>query len=124
MSGAVQWRHAWYLVVPAGLVLATSCKGGDKKLANGDLMVTGTVHMVQSQQGGTCWRLTSNNGGANYELQPAQVPPDLLTDNAKATVEVNPIGGGSFCKVGKVVTVVKVDSLAAPTAPATSGTAS
>ena len=71
--------------------------------------------MVQSQDGGTCWKFSSTKGH-DYEFQPAQVPKDLLTDGGKAVLLLKPLkDAGSFCKVGTVVTV---DSLISITAPA------
>jgi len=78
--------------------------------------------MVTTADSATCWKFTSSKG-KDYELQPAQVPSDLLVDNANAKLILKPLtgGGGSFCKLGPVVTVDSVDSVSTG-APASSGT--
>ncbi|HEX8716660.1 MAG TPA: hypothetical protein VF722_06730 [Gemmatimonadaceae bacterium] len=101
------------------LILAVAaCKSGEQKAANGDLMLHGTVHMVQSDSGGTCWKFQSTKGNS-YELQPAQVPSTLLVDGATAVLEAKPRSGGSFCNVGQIIDVVKADSITAGAAPST-----
>ncbi|MBX6333223.1 MAG: hypothetical protein IRY91_15365 [Gemmatimonadaceae bacterium] len=102
------------------VVLALGACGREEKGPNpGELKLRGTVHMVQSPDGGTCWKLQSTKGH-DYELQPAQVPHDLLVDGATAIVIAKPRAGGSFCKVGQIVDVVQVDSIAAPATTASS----
>jgi len=103
------------------LGLAACSSGEEKGPKEGELIVRGTVHMVTGADSSTCWKFTSTKG-KDYELQPAQVPNDLLTDNANAKLIITPLqNGGSFCKVGPVVTVDSVDSLTTG-APAPSGT--
>jgi hypothetical protein len=97
------------------VVLAAAC-AGEEKGPNGELKLRGTVHRMQSADGATCWQLETKHG--KYELQPAQVPAALLADGATAVVMAKPRAGGSFCKVGDIVDVVKVDSLTAPTSTA------
>lgn len=102
------------------VAFALSACSGEEKGPNGTLKVDGTVHMVQTQEGGTCWKLTSTKGH-DYEFQPAQVPKDLLGDGNKAQLLIKPLkDAGSFCKVGVVVTVDSVISVT----PAGGGTAS
>ncbi|HXE61066.1 MAG TPA: hypothetical protein VN607_10185 [Gemmatimonadaceae bacterium] len=105
------------------LFALAACNSGEEKgPKQGELIVRGTVHMVTGADSSTCWKFTSTKG-KDYELQPAQVPNDLLTDNASAKLIIKPLeGGGTFCKVGPVVTVDSVDSVSAGTAPAASGT--
>lgn len=107
------------------LVALAACNSGEEKGPKPDeLIVRGTVHMVTVVTGAdssTCWKFSSTKG-TDYELQPAQVPNDLLVDNATAKLIIKPLqGGGSFCKLGPVVTVDSVDSVTAG-APAASGT--
>jgi len=104
------------------LGLAACSSGEEKGPKPGELIVHGTVHMVTTADSSTCWKFTSTKG-KDYELQPAQVPNDLLVDNASAKLIIKPLagGGGSFCKLGPVVTVDSVDSVSAG-APAASGT--
>ena len=82
------------------------CQQGDKKLSNGDLGLTGTIHSVQASDGSQCWTLTSSSG-KTYELQPAQAPQDLLVDGKQATITAKPRSGGSFCKMGQIIDVVR-----------------
>ncbi len=84
---------------------------------NGELVLHGTVHMVSSDSGGTCWKFESKQG-KSYELQPAQVPHELLVDGATAVVMAKPREGGSFCNVGQIVDVVKADSISGPASTA------
>jgi hypothetical protein len=65
----------------------------------------GTVHSVTQTDGTQCWQFKSANGN-NYELQPAQVPRDLLVDGQSATIVAKKRQGGSFCNVGTIVDVV------------------
>ena len=104
------------------LGLAACSSGEEKGPKPGELIVHGTVHMVTTADSATCWKFTSSKG-KDYELQPAQVPSDLLVDNANAKLILKPLtgGGGSFCKLGPVVTVDSVDSVSTG-APASSGT--
>lgn len=97
------------------LVALAACNSGEEKGPKpGELIVRGTVQMVTGADSSTCWKFTSTKGKI-YELQPAQVPNDLLVDNANAKLIIKPIvgGGGSFCKLGPVVTVDSVDSVRA-----------
>jgi hypothetical protein len=100
-------------LLPLALLAMTACRG-EEKGPNGEVKVRGTVHMVQSQEGGTCWKFSSQKG-KDYELQPAQVPREVLVDGAQAVIEVKERGGGSFCKIGPVIDVLKVDSVGAST---------
>jgi hypothetical protein len=112
MKGVVrQMRGACLL--PLALLAMAACRG-EEKGPNGEIKLRGTVHMVQSQDGGTCWKFSSQKG-KDYELQPAQVPKEVLVDGAQAVLEAKERGGGSFCKLGPVIDVVKVDSVGAPT---------
>lgn len=91
------------------LVVAISmvgCQQGDKQLPNGDLGLTGTIHSVQGSDGSQCWTLTSMSG-KTYELQPAQAPQDLLVDGKQATITAKPRSGGSFCKMGQIIDVLR-----------------
>ncbi|HEU4642478.1 MAG TPA: hypothetical protein VFS44_08495 [Gemmatimonadaceae bacterium] len=104
----------------AGLtILAMAACTGEEKGPNGTLKLSGTVHMVQSQDGGTCWKLESSKG-KTYELQPAQVPHDMLVDGAKVKMLAKPRKGGSFCNVGQIIDVTQVDSMSGPEATASS----
>ena len=111
MIGVVRQMRGVYLL-PLALLAMAAC-GGEEKGPNGELKLRGTVHMVQSQEGGTCWKFSSQKG-KDYELQPAQVPKEVLVDGAQAVIRVKERGGGSFCKLGPVIDVVKVDSVGAP----------
>jgi len=103
------------------LGLAACSSGEEKGPKPGELIVHGTVHMVTTADSATCWKFTSSKGDGK-ERQAAQVPSDLLVDNANAKLILKPLaGGGSFCKLGPVVTVDSVDSVSAG-APASSGT--
>jgi hypothetical protein len=88
------------------VVVAIGCSNGDKQLANGDLGLTGTIHSVQASDGSQCWTLTSTSG-KTYELQPAQAPQELLVDGKQATITAKPRSGGSFCKMGQIIDVVR-----------------
>jgi hypothetical protein len=98
------------IVLP--LLVLVAC-GREERGPNGELKLRGTVHLVQTQEGGSCWKLESARGHA-YELQPAQAPRDLLVDGVQAVVLAKPRAGGSFCKVGEIIDVVKVDSVTGP----------
>ena len=100
-------------LLPLALLAMAAC-GGEEKGPNGELKLRGTVHMVQSQEGGTCWKFSSQKG-KDYELQPAQVPREVLVDGARAVLQAKERGGGSFCKIGPVIDVLKVDSVGAST---------
>lgn len=104
----------------AGLVLAAmlACAKEEEKGPNGTLRLYGTVHAVQSEQGGSCWKLESTKG-KSYELQPAQVPQTLLVDGAHVVLLAKPRTGGSFCNVGQIIDVTQVDSLTGPEKTAT-----
>lgn len=91
------------------LVVAISivgCQSGDKTLPNGNLGLTGTIHSKQASDGSQCWTLTSTSG-KTYELQPAQAPQDLLVDGKEATITAKPREGGSFCKMGQIIDVLR-----------------
>lgn len=103
--------------VVALVLVAAACASGEEKGPNGELKLHGTVHMVQTDSGGTCWKFESSKGNA-YELQQGQAPHDLLVDGASAVLLVKPRVGGSYCKVGQLVDVVKADSIAGGTAAA------
>jgi hypothetical protein len=104
------------LTVTLAVVALTAC-AGEERGPNGELVLRGTVRRVETADGGICWRLEAGRG-KQYELQPAQVSPTLLVDGARAVVLAKPRSGGSFCKVGDIVDVVRIDSLVAPTSTA------
>lgn len=99
-------------IIALALVGITACAGEEQGPNKGELKLHGTVHMVQASDGSTCWRFDSKKG-KSYELQPAQVPRELLVDGATAVLIAKPRTGGSFCKVGTIVDVVKSDSISA-----------
>jgi hypothetical protein len=107
------WRVSSAVGTLAVVMSVAGCQNGDKTLANGDLGLTGTVHSVQATDGSQCWTLTSTSG-KTYELQPAQAPQDLLVDGKQATITAKPRSGGSFCKMGQIIDVVR-DTAAAKT---------
>jgi hypothetical protein len=95
--------------VTAVAVMVGCSGGGDTPDAQGRVTMQGTVHSIQASDGTQCWQFVSAKG-KNYELQPAQVPSDLLVDGISATVVAKPrSSGGSFCKVGEIVDVVSVN---------------
>ena len=96
-------------LLPLALLAMAACKG-EEKGPHGEIKLRGTVHMVQSPDGGTCWKFSSQKG-KDYELQPAQVPREVLVDGANVVIQAKERGGGSFCKLGPVIDVVKVDSV-------------
>lgn len=101
------------------LVMAACSSGEEKGPKEGELLLHGTVHMVTTADSATCWKFTSTKGH-DYELMQAQAPAGLLVDGATAVLVVTPLkGGGSFCNVGEVVSLVSADSV---TAPGASGT--
>ncbi|HET7563464.1 MAG TPA: hypothetical protein VFJ96_00610 [Gemmatimonadaceae bacterium] len=110
-------RMHWCGAVGVVVLIGAACTGREEKAANGDLKLSGTVHMVQATDGSTCWKLESSKG-KSYELQPAQAPHDMLVDGAHAFLEAKPREGGSFCKVGQIVDVTQLDSVQAPAATA------
>lgn len=112
-------RMRWCSTVAVVLLLGAACKGQEEKAANGDLKLNGTVHMVQAQDGSTCWKLESSKG-KTYELQPAQAPHDMLVDGAHAYLLAKAREGGSFCNVGQIIDVMQLDSVQAPAATASS----
>jgi hypothetical protein len=91
------------------MTVAGCSTGGDKQLANGNLGISGTIHSVQASDGSQCWTLQSTSG-KTYELQPAQAPTDLLVDGKQATVTAKPRSGGSFCKMGQIIDVLRDSS--------------
>lgn len=100
------------------LVMAACSSGEEKGPKEGELRLHGTVHMVTTADSATCWKFSSTKGH-DYELQPAQVPTDLLVDGASAVLIVTPLqNAGSFCNVGQVVNLVTADSIKAPGAGA------
>jgi hypothetical protein len=107
------WRIGSAVGTLMVVVSVVGCQNGDKTLANGDLGLTGTVHSVQSSDGSQCWTLTSTSG-KTYELQPAQAPQELLVDGKEASITAKPRSGGSFCKMGQIIDVVR-DTAAAKT---------
>jgi hypothetical protein len=111
MTGVARVVHS---SCAAALVLfALAACRAEEKGPNGELKLRGTVHMVQTQNGGTCWKLQSKKG-KDYELQPAQVPKDLLVDGAEAVLFAKPRAGGSFCNLGQIIDVMRVDSVSGP----------
>lgn len=107
------WRVGSGVGTLVVVIAVAGCQKGDKTLANGDLGLTGTIHSVQATDGSQCWTLTSTSG-KTYELQPAQAPQDLLVDGKQATITAKPRSGGSFCKMGQIIDVVR-DTAAAKT---------
>jgi hypothetical protein len=109
------YRVARYApVLAACLTLAVAgCNNDDKPDAKGQLTMQGTVHATQAADGTPCWEFQSAKGKA-YELQPAQVPAELLVDGAQATIVAKPRTGFSYCKVGTIVDVVTLNPTAAP----------
>ena len=115
MTRVIRQLRSGYLL-PVALLAMMACKG-EEKGPKGELKLRGTVHMVKAKDGSTCWKFTSNKG-KDYELQPAQVPRDMLADGAQAVILAKARGGGSFCNVGEVIDVLKVDSVGTPTTAA------
>ncbi len=107
------WRVSSAVGTVVVMISMAGCQKGDKTLANGDLGLTGTIHSVQATDGSQCWTLTSTSG-KTYELQPAQAPQELLVDGKQATITAKPRSGGSFCKMGQIIDVVR-DTAAAKT---------
>jgi hypothetical protein len=101
------WRMGSAVGTLVVVISVAGCKsGGDKQLANGELGLSGTIHSVQATDGSQCWTLTSTSG-KTYELQPAQAPQDLLVDGKQASITAKPRSGGSFCKMGQIIDVVR-----------------
>lgn len=101
-------RFAWRGVPVGAAALAlvvSGCSSGDSPDAKGQITMKGTVHETTQTDGTPCWQFTSAKGN-NYELQPAQVPHELLIDGEQATIVVKSRSGFSYCKVGKLVDVV------------------
>ena len=94
----------WMMAAGAASI-AAGCNTGDKVDAQGHLTMDGTVHSVQATDGTQCWKFVSAKG-KDYELQPAQVPPELLIDGQAAQVVAKPRSGGSFCNVGQIIDIV------------------
>jgi hypothetical protein len=106
------WRFGSAVGTLVVVISVAGCSsGGDKQLANGNLGLTGTVHSVQATDGSQCWTLTSTSG-KTYELEPAQAPQDLLVDGKQATITAHPRDGGSFCKLGQIIDVLRDTSAA------------
>lgn len=103
-------RRLWGTSAVALVLLALAACSAEQKGPNGELILHGTVHMVTTSDGQQCWKFTSSKGH-DYELQPAQVPHDLLTDGANAVLHAKPRQGGSFCNVGQIVDVMSADSI-------------
>jgi hypothetical protein len=94
------------------LATMLGCTTGDK-IVNGQMSMKGSVSAVQSQDGTQCWKFTSTSGKI-YELQPAQVPRDMLVDGQEVAIVAKPrTGGGSFCKLGEIIDVVSDSATAA-----------
>jgi hypothetical protein len=101
------WRIGSAVGTLVVVISVAGCSsGGDKHLPNGNLGLTGTVHEVQGSDGSQCWTLTSTSG-KTYELQPAQAPQDLLVDGKQASITAHPRSGGSFCKMGQIIDVLR-----------------
>lgn len=101
------WRIGTAVGTLVVVISVAGCSsGGDKQLANGNLGISGTVHEVQGSDGSQCWTLQSTSG-KTYELQPAQVPQDMLVDGKQETVTAKPRAGGSFCKMGQIIDVLR-----------------
>lgn len=96
-------------LVPAGLALlacvATACSRGDSPDANGQITMKGTVHESTMKDGTKCWQFQSAKGN-RYELEPVQVPHDLLVDGQQATIVAKKRTGFSYCQVGTIVDVM------------------
>lgn len=84
---------------------AAGCSRGNVPDSKGQITMKGTVHEVTQTDGTQCWQFQSAKG-KNYELQPAQVPHEILVDGQQVTIVVKTRTGGSFCKVGTIVNVV------------------
>ncbi len=100
-------RYAPVLAAFLALTVA-GCSNEDKPDANGHITMQGTVHASQAADGTPCWEFQSAKGKA-YELEPAQVPSELLVDGAQATIVAKPRTGFSYCKVGTIVDVVTLN---------------
>jgi hypothetical protein len=98
-------------LVPAGASIlafaATGCSRGDVADSTGRITMKGTVHETTQGDGTPCWQFQSAKGNS-YELEPAQVPHELLVDGAQATIVAKTRTGFSYCKVGTIVDVVSV----------------
>lgn len=99
------WRVFPVGVVAAWALVAAGCSNSERPDAQGQITMQGTVHQTTESDGTPCWQFTSAKGN-NYELQPAQVPHDLLVDGEHATIVVKTRSGFSYCKVGTLVDVV------------------
>jgi hypothetical protein len=108
-------QRSFWTAGTAALVVISSvaCSAGGDKLVDGKLSMTGAVHKSQLADGTECWQFVSASG-KQYELQPAQAPKELLVDGQQTAIVAKPRGGGSFCKVGEVIDVVRDTSAAAP----------
>jgi hypothetical protein len=100
------WRVSSAVGTLVVVMSMVGCSNGDKQLPNGNLGLTGTVHSVQGSDGSQCWTMTSASG-KTYELEPAQAPQDLLVDGKQASITAHPRSGGSFCKLGQIIDVLR-----------------
>jgi hypothetical protein len=113
-------QRSFWTAGAAALVVISSvaCSAGGDKLVDGKLSMTGAVHKSQLADGTECWQFVSTSG-KQYELQPAQAPKELLVDGQQTSIVAKPLsGGGSFCKVGTLISVVRDTATAAAPAPA------
>jgi hypothetical protein len=94
------------------VVVMHGCQSGDR-VVNGQMSMKGAVKQVQGSDSTPCWTFVSTSG-KTYELQPGQAPHELLVDGQQAAIVAKPLtGGGSFCKVGQIISVIS-DSITPP----------
>jgi hypothetical protein len=101
-------RRVWQLVaagVTALAFAAVGCSRGDVPDSTGRITMKGTVHQTTKEDGTPCWQFQSAKGN-RYELEPAQVPHELLVDGEQATIVAKTRTGFSYCQVGTIVDVV------------------
>jgi hypothetical protein len=78
-----------------------------KPLGTDEMRVSGTIE--KTEVGVDCWRLVGRDS-VSYELQKAQVPPNLLIHGKIVTLVVKPRPDlMSACQVGQIVDVVTVE---------------
>jgi len=95
--------------VPVGAAMlafaAVGCSRGDTPDSTGHITMKGTVHQTTKEDGTPCWQFESAKGN-KYELEPTQVPHELLVDGETATIVAKTRTGFSYCQVGTIVDVV------------------
>ena len=101
-------RRWWGGLLSLGLILSLGChKMG--ALQSDEIRVTGTVQRIGVEGG--CWVLEASDG-TRYELRPAQAPPEVLRDGARAVLVLKKrIDLMSICQVGQIVDVQRVESI-------------